>query len=128
MIVVWDTDGSGRVWERLEKEIRKALPAEEISRQLTVEAFGERLARERRNIVAAVPVISGRRELAKLDAIRSLLSDIRLIMVLPDEEPKITSEVHRFYPRYIACMAGDFSDVGAVLKKMAACAGKKNGA
>ena len=124
MIVVWDTDGSGGVWERLGAEIARAVPGEPVCRQLTLAAFSERLARERRHVVAAVVVIARDAELVKLGAIRDLLSDVRLIMVLPDGDRETSRAAHTFYPRYIAGLDDGFRAVGAILRKMSAGASR----
>ncbi len=51
-------------------------------------------------------------------AIRDFLSDIRMIVVLKDQEKDTITKAHRLYPRYITYADSDFIDVGAVLTKM----------
>ena len=118
-VVVWDSEGTGGAWEKLAEAITGTVPGVSVTRQRTLEEFRRRLVTERRHIVAAVPVINGGRALAELSAIRELLWDVRVILVMPEEKNGILAEAHTFYPRYIAGLGGGFDDVAAIVQRMA---------
>lgn len=53
-------------------------------------------------------------ELSVLTRLRHLLRDMRIILVLPDADPRTISEAHSLRPRFISFGDGDLSDVAAV--------------
>lgn len=57
-------------------------------------------------------------DLAKLIAIRNLMMDRRIILILPDTQEETISGGHRLAPRYLSYRDGDFMDVAAVIGKM----------
>lgn len=63
----------------------------------------------------AVIVVASREELDGLLAIRELLQDLRIILVLPDHENDTVSQGHKLSPRFVSYMDRDFWDVVAVL-------------
>lgn len=63
----------------------------------------------------AVIVAATREELDGLLAIRDLLQDIRIILVLPDHESDTVSQGHKLSPRFVSYIDRDFWDVVAVL-------------
>ncbi len=58
-------------------------------------------------------------ELTQLTSIGHLLRDMRVIVLLPDEEGKTISEGHMLRPRYVGYADGNLNDVAAVVRKMA---------
>ncbi|MCJ7542719.1 MAG: hypothetical protein MUO88_23970 [Desulfobacterales bacterium] len=63
-------------------------------------------------------LVANKEDLQELLAISDLLVDIRIILILPDDEKKTIAKGHRLYPRFISNITSDFKDVGAVLEKM----------
>lgn len=62
-----------------------------------------------------VLVATTRKELDRFLAIRDMLSDFRIILVLPDHENDTLSKGHRLSPHFISYIDGDFSDLVTVL-------------
>ena len=57
-------------------------------------------------------------DLAFILSQKKLISDYRLIMILPDSNEESVSKGHSLYPRFLTYRDGDFKDVAAVLEKM----------
>ncbi len=79
-----------------------------------------RLAQIRKDQTIVVLLIATQKELAAVLSFHEFLEGTKLILILPDREDKTISNGHKLYPRYVSYADSDFSDVGAVLKKMIA--------
>ena len=84
------------------------------------EALSSRLREPMRDLEVAVLLIANREELAKFRAIRPMLSDVRVILVLSGSGDKMISMGHALYPRFLTHVSNGFSDVEAVVGKMLA--------
>ncbi len=67
---------------------------------------------------AIVFLALGHDDLAFILSQKKLISDYRLIMILPDSNEESVSKGHSLYPRFLTYRDGDFKDVAAVLEKM----------
>jgi hypothetical protein len=105
-------------WTRLCNMIVKTIPLESIGIFQTLESFYNRIRQGRTDITAAVVFASDRQDIIKLQGIRELISDMRMIMILPDAEEESVKMGHSFYPRYISFTDSTFEDVAAVLQKI----------
>jgi hypothetical protein len=85
----------------------------------SLESFFEHLRQPIPPNTAALIVARDRRELRKLLPLSDFLWDLRMIVAVPDEKPETLELARRFRPRYVASGDDDFSNVAAVLKKMA---------
>jgi hypothetical protein len=85
----------------------------------SLESFFERLQQPIPPNTAALIVTGDAQDLGKLVSMAEFLWNLRVIVALPDDSPETLSLARRFWPRYIASADSDFSDVAAVLKKMA---------
>jgi len=105
-------------WTRLCNMIVKTIPLESIGIFQTLESFYNRIRQGRTDITAAVVFASDRQDIIKLQGIRELILDMRMIMILPDAEEESVKMGHSFYPRYISFTDSTFEDVAAVLQKI----------
>ena len=105
-------------WTRLCNTIVKTIPLESIGIFQTLESFYNRIRQGRTDITAAVVFASDRQDIIKLQGIRELISDMRMIMILPDAEEESVKMGHSYYPRYISFTDSTFEDVAAVLQKI----------
>ena len=58
------------------------------------------------------------KELEKILTLQDLLSDIRIILILPDRTPNTISKAHKLAPRFLTYLDSDFGEIKAVLHKM----------
>jgi hypothetical protein len=47
-----------------------------------------------------------------------MFRDVKILLVLPDTEEETIAMAHRFRPRYVTCVTGNLSALGAVVTKM----------
>jgi hypothetical protein len=66
----------------------------------------------------AVLLASNKRDLIELIALRHLLSDTPLILILPDTRKTTTAMGHELSPRFLTCVDNNVNEVGEVLEKM----------
>ena len=104
--------------ERLQRLIESLVPNEKIEVYHDVESLRLRLHRPKYDLDAAILVAGSGEELAGIVALRDLLRDLRIILILPNRESDTISMGHKVGPRYISYIDGDFKDVAAVLRKM----------
>ena len=85
----------------------------------TVETLCEKLRQPREEMTFAVLLAESREELESVLSIRHLLSDIRLILILPDRDNDTIARGHSLRPRFLTYCDADFTDITAVLNRMA---------
>ena len=59
-----------------------------------------------------------RKEILGLIAMRDLLGDLPLLLILPDQTAETVSLAHRLRPRLVAAKGQDLAEVALVLEKM----------
>jgi len=85
----------------------------------SLESFCERLRKPVSPNTVAVIVAGDAEDLRNLLPKNDFLWNLRIIVVLPDESRETLTLARTLRPRYIASGKSDFSDVAAVLVKMA---------
>ena len=88
--------------------------------------LSDRLKQLGHGVTTAVLLATSKEELMRIYALKDLFDGIRKIIILPDGEQVTISLAHKLYPRFLSYIDSDFSDVAAVLKKMATSANSKN--
>ena len=99
--------------------ILQTVPGAEVEFHHDHEGFKGALRREIAGRRLVVFLASDRDDLHFLGGVKELLDDIRLVTILPDREVETIRLGHRLYPRYQTFADTDFSDLKAVLAKMA---------
>lgn len=84
----------------------------------SIDALHTYLGRPSGTDFITVVVPSDEAELDLLIAMRHLLRDRRVVLVLPDAKARTVSHGHLLRPRYVSYADGDLSDVTAVISKM----------
>ncbi len=103
---------------RLKAAVHKVIPAGRIEHFAKLDDFRDRL----RTIVEpdSVAVLSApnRSELQKMQLFRKLLTEIYVILVLPDRGKGTIALAHRLLPRFLSQKDSDFADLKVVLNRM----------
>ncbi len=107
--------GSGK---QLQAVIEAIVCKNSIEIYRNVEGLSKRLYRRRYDVDVAVLLAASHKELQELLAIKELLHDIRIILLLPDNENETIAKGHKLYPRFLSYSDGNFDDVAAILSKM----------
>ena len=97
-------------------EMAKSMAKTEVFR--SVEDLSSRLRRPADGFVIAVLVAGNKKDIVDFAFIRHLLSDMPIILVLPDREESTAIIGYGLVPRFLTYMDSNLMEVGAVLEKM----------
>ncbi len=106
--------------ERLQRIVEPLAKKMDMEIYRSIPSLTRRLTRPKYDIAVAVLLANNKKALLDLFSTRDLLSDIPIILILPDRQDDTVSKGHKLHPRFLSYVDSDFSDVGAVLKKMIA--------
>jgi len=118
MQLLFYSNGVDRNTERLEAAVDKVIPEGRIEHFTKLEAFGERLRRPVEPDSVAVLLASTREELETMRQFRGLLTEIYIILVLPDLLKGTIKIAHQLLPRFLSQKDSDFADLKVVLNRM----------
>jgi hypothetical protein len=104
--------------ERLVYAIEKVVPSEAIRICHSVQSLSLRLCQPGSPPEVTVLLAATKKDLAEILSVKGLLTDLRLILLLPDKREDTVSKGHSLYPRFLSYTDGDYADVAAVLQRM----------
>jgi hypothetical protein len=104
--------------KRLDQAIHAVAQGGTIERFVTLEDFRDRLLRiiEPNSIMVLAAV--DREELLKMQAFRDMLTEIFIILVLPDRQKSTIKLAHLLRPRFLSQTKDDFADLSQIVAKM----------
>jgi len=106
------------IGDRLQKIIETVAPQGKVVISRTIGSLTRTLCQPVDGPAITVLRASSRDELLEIFSIRRLLRDVRIILILPDQEDETVAMGHRLGPRLLTYAGGDFADVFAVLGRM----------
>ena len=83
-----------------------------------IEDLSRRLSQPAEGPAIAVLIAGNKEDLINITCISRLLSDLPLILILPDREKNTTAMGYTLNPRFLTYADSNFAEVGAVLEKM----------
>lgn len=98
--------------------IQSLIPLSQVETHRTVESLNCKLRQPVNNLNTAVMLASNKEDLLDLLALRDLLWNLRIILIIPDRKSETVAMGHMLRPRFLSYADGDFNDVAAVLEKM----------
>ncbi len=103
---------------RLDAAIRSVAPGGTIERFVKLEDFRNRLHSivEPNSIMVLAAV--NREELLEMQAFRDMLTEIFIILVLPDRQESTIKLAHLLRPRFLSQVDDDFSDLNQIIAKI----------
>ena len=110
-----DKEGPGG---RLLDEIQTKIHGHRIEVDQTVEALSERFHYPMIDRTIVVLVAENRERLEEFISMGDLMSDVSVLLILPDRKRSTISTGHRLYPRFVTYVDSDFSDLVSVLSKL----------
>ena len=116
-LLLYSADHPVRVQE-VRAAIRKAAPRQRIMITKTQDELKRRLVQPRRKLRIAVLKAVSRGDLEGLLHLGELLVDLRVIVMLPDQDGATLNMAHRLGPRYLAYPDNDPEELGRVLANM----------
>jgi hypothetical protein len=105
------------VGEQLYKMLGALVSENDVEVYRTIEGLSRRLRQPGNDLPFAILHAPRREDLKDILAIRDLLRDIRIILVLPDRDENTIAQGHILRPRFLCYTDSDLADVSAVLKK-----------
>ncbi len=118
MNVLFYATANDGVGERFRREVEASVPKKKREIHRTCDSLSRRLLQFPSDLPIAVLLASRIEDLLELLPVRSLLLDIRTILILPDREKNTVALGHFFDPLFLSYADSNFKKVAAVLKKM----------
>lgn len=87
-----------------------------------------RLRRKKGDLSVVILCAHSHADLEEILGFRSLLHDLRSILILPDRESLTIARGLTLHPRFFSFVDSDFEDVSSVLARMLRIYGKQSGA
>ena len=103
---------------RLEGAVHKVIPESQIERFKRLDNFRERLRMPIEPDSIAVLSASDRTELQQMQLLRGLLTEIFVVLVIPDRKKSTIELAHHLLPRFLSQKNDTFIDLSEVLNKM----------
>ncbi len=104
--------------KRLVAAVHEVIPESKIEQFKRLEDLRERLRRPMEPDSIAVLSASSREELQQMGLLRGLLTEIYVIVVIPDRKKSTIELAHLLLPRFLSHKESDFTDLKKVLQKM----------
>jgi hypothetical protein len=118
MQLLFYASGNDRDKKRLEAALHDAVPGRAIELFTRLDALRERF----RSIVEPDSIVvflaADREELREMQMFRELLTEIYVILVIPDWQESTVKLAHLLLPRFLNKKTDRFTDLVKVLKKM----------
>jgi len=103
---------------RLQVLMKSAFPQKDLEVCKTTDALCQKLQHCFDATVVVVLIAGSREDLHDLLSLQKLLSDLRIILILPDRDRDTTRRAHDLRPRFLTYVDGNLDDVAAVVRKM----------
>ena len=104
--------------EKLQFIIESEIPDQQLEIFYSIEGLSDRLSQSARGNCTAVILAANINDLESLFTLKNLLTDIRIILILPDRSEEVISMGYKLHPRFLSYMDSEFGEVAVVLKKM----------
>jgi hypothetical protein len=104
--------------KRLVAAVHKVIPKGRIELFKRLADFRERLRTPVEPDSVAVLSASSREELQKMQLLRGLLTEIYVVLVIPDRGKSTIELAHHLLPRFLSQKDSDFTDLKMVLNRM----------
>ena len=103
---------------RLAAAIQAATPGRTIERFTSLADFRDRLRRIVEPNSIMVLMVVDREELLQIQAFRDMLTEIYIILVLPDGKKSTIKLAHLLKPRFLSSIKDDFTILNQIISKM----------
>lgn len=98
------------------RKMQKTSPDLGLELHRSLESFASRLRQPWRNIAVVMLYIADKKTLSDLRAVRPLLNDLSVVILLKDQEPEILKFSHELRPRVIIYTHWRVKDICSVLQ------------
>ena len=115
LLYATEADDAGK---RLARIITTTLAGLDIQVCQSINSLTQKLRQPRDCFFIVVLLAHNKKELSNILSLKDLFWDLRLILILPDQEKNTIAKGHKLYPRFLSYIDSDFKVVAAVLEKM----------
>ena len=116
-LVVYAAKSDG-VAQHLQNVVEETVPKKNLQIYQNFNCLSYRLQQPMNGLEIAILLAGSDQDLADFISLHDLLSELRIILILPDRKPSTFAKGHKLGPRYMTYTDSDFQDVKAVLSKM----------
>jgi hypothetical protein len=117
-VVIFFSPMRGGLSERLLRIIESVVSEEKVKICRNIDALSRTLRRPRDGAAIAIFLATSGKDLPDILSLRDHMSDIKIILVLPNSDPDTVSKGHVLRPRFMSDCNSDFQEIAAVLKRM----------
>jgi len=118
MQLLFYSSGDDQNKKRLEAAVHQVIPESRIELFKRLVDFRERLRMPVEPESIAVLMASDREELQRMQLLRGLLTEIFVVLVIPDRKKSTIELAHLLLPRFLSQTEDSFRDLSKVLNKM----------
>lgn len=104
--------------KRLEAAVHEVIPESQIERFKTLDDFRKRLGMPVEPDSVAVLSASNQEELQQMQFLRNLLTEIYVVLVIPDQKDSTIRLAHLLLPRFLNQKDSNFTNLKIVINKM----------
>ena len=109
---------TGEVAQHLQQVIEEIVPKKNLQIYRNFNSLSYRLQQPMNGLKIAILLADSKEDLTDFLSLKELLSELRIILILPDRESSIFEKAHILGPRFMTYTDSDFQDIKAVLSKM----------
>ena len=106
--------------ERFRSLLEIAVPEKKFEIYRTFEELSRGLRETGSGVKVAILFAVNQAEITQILSLGDLLADVKIILILADEDKETMMKAHRLRPRYVTWMDYDLLDIGIVFKRMIA--------
>jgi hypothetical protein len=118
MQLLYYSSGDDQNSRRLEAAVHNVIPESQIEPFKRLDDFRARLRTPVEPDSIAVLSAPNRDELQQMQMLRGLLTEIYVVLVIPDRKKRTIELAHLLLPRFLSQKESDFTDLKIVLNKM----------
>ena len=118
MKILFYADNGNAAGDRLLQKIESQVSGDVIEAYRSLDEFKQGLLRQKQKPKAAILIAANAAELKRIISMGKLLTDMRILLVLPDRCKETVAAGYRLWPRYISYADSDFEDVAAVVRQI----------
>ena len=113
---------------RVVESLKSLLAVWPVKRCRSIQALVSSLRKPCHGIKIGLLVVGSSEEMFQIMGHQDLIRDLRLVLVLPERDPRMVVMAHKLAPRFIAYADNGYEQIGAVLGRMIdALRQKRNG-
>jgi len=116
-ILIYYTDAT-EAGESLKQAIEQSVQDETIEVYRDIGALSQRLHRPSFDLSVVILFCCSKDDLMDVLTLQNLLKDVRIILILPDDDDDTLAKGHALGPRFLSYRDQGFHDVAGVLSRM----------